>query len=291
MRTTLFFIVLILMTAVIVPFAVAEEAPDCAMCHPGKAEAENIHPAVFMGCVACHALVDASNIPHDFGGSPKGLMAEPPDLCFTCHDTGMFSGKENVHMPVMGGMCITCHDPHGSAEAKLLKAPKPEVCYECHDKTNFYGPTVHVPVGLGTCEVCHEPHQSDNTKLLKSDISTLCFNCHDDAGFKGESVHAPVVAGQCTECHLPHAAQNVSLLLRKGNLLCRKCHAEVEKTPHAVMGFSVGGHPLRGRKDPTRPGKVFGCLSCHMPHASDSIRLFRFKADSMFEICTYCHDF
>ena len=292
MRTILILLALALLTVFSVSVVSAEEAPDCLMCHPGKADAANVHPAVYMGCASCHASVDATNMPHDFGGSPKGLAAEVPALCFNCHDAGMFSGKQTVHMPVMGGMCTSCHDPHGSAEVKLLKATKPEVCYDCHDKMNFYGPTVHVPVGLGTCEACHEPHQSDNPKLFKGDgTKVICFNCHDSSAFEGTSVHAPVAAGQCTECHLPHAAQNASLLLRRGNLLCRKCHSEVEKSPHAVMGFSVGGHPLRGRKDPIRSGKVFGCLSCHKPHVSDSASLYRYKAETMFDLCTYCHKF
>ncbi len=292
MRTILLFLAFALMTVFLGSVVSAEEAPDCLMCHPDKAEAANVHPAVFMGCESCHALVDATNMPHDFGGSPRGLAAEPPDLCFFCHDSGMFSGKETVHMPVVAGMCTTCHNPHGSNEAKLLRATKPEVCYECHDKTKFYGPTIHVPVGLGTCEACHEPHQSDNPKLFVGDgTQVVCFNCHDSSAFEGTSVHPPVAAGLCTECHLPHAGQNAFLLLRRGNLLCRKCHADIEKQPHAIMGFSQAGHPLRGRKDPIRAGKVFGCLSCHNPHASDSPRLFRYKADSMFDLCTYCHKF
>jgi predicted CXXCH cytochrome family protein len=289
--TVLILLALVLTMKAGVPEVSAAEAPDCKMCHSDKVEAKNMHPAVMMGCPACHANVDATNIPHNFGGTDKGLIAEPPDLCMFCHDSGMFSGKATVHMPVMAGMCITCHDPHGSDEEKLLKAPKPEVCFECHEKTKFYGPTIHEPVGLGLCPTCHEPHQSDNEKLLKGQVAEICFMCHDSAEFEGTSVHSPVAAGLCTECHLPHASQNSNLLIRKGNLLCRKCHAKVEKTPHAIMGFNTAGHPLRGRKDPMRSGKVFGCLSCHLPHASESPRLFRYKADSMFDLCTYCHNF
>ena len=285
-----FSIALMLLTVFMVTPSFAGDAPDCKMCHSEKAEAKNLHPAVHMGCTSCHKNVNASNMPHDFGGTDKGLSAEVPALCFKCHDSKMFSGKNTVHMPVMGGMCTTCHDPHGSAEVKLLKAPKPEVCYECHDKTGFYGPTLHEPVGVGACELCHEPHQSNNPKLLKADVQGICFNCHDSKKFEGKTVHAPVAAGMCADCHLPHASQNAALLQRKGNLLCRKCHAEIEKRPHAVMGFSAAGHPLRGRKDPKRSGKIFGCLSCHLPHASESPRLFRYKADTMFDICSYCHD-
>lgn len=282
---------LILLIALVAAPVFAEEPLECKVCHSDKVEADNLHPALMMGCPACHANVDATNIPHDLGGTVRGLMMEPPDLCMMCHDSGMFSGKETVHMPVMAGMCITCHDPHGSAVPKLLRTNKPDLCYECHDKIGFYGPTVHEPVGLGMCNFCHEPHQSERSKLLKADVQDVCFNCHESDKFTGTSVHPPVAAGLCTDCHLPHASQNAALLQRKGNLLCRKCHAQVEKTPHAIMGFKSAGHPLRGRKDPKRSGKIFGCLSCHLPHASESPKLFRYKADSMFDLCTYCHEF
>jgi predicted CXXCH cytochrome family protein len=47
---------------------------------------------------------------------------------------------------------------------------------------------------------------------------------------------------------------------------------------------------VRGRKDPMRPGRTFGCLSCHLPHSSESVTLFRFKAKDMFDLCVNCHD-
>jgi predicted CXXCH cytochrome family protein len=273
------------------PALVYAEALECSVCHADKAEAKHTHPAVQMGCTSCHGSVDATDIPHDFGGSPKGLNAEAPDLCFFCHDAGLFSGKEVQHAPVAGGMCLTCHDPHGSAVEKLMRAPKPDGCYDCHDKAFYYGPTVHEPVGVGDCELCHEPHQGDNPMLLKKVGSELCFSCHSSEGYSGKSVHAPIAAGNCTECHLPHSSQNAGLLQRKGNLLCRKCHALVEKIPHAVLGFNEYGHPLRGRKDPGRPGKIFGCESCHVPHASEWPTLYRYEAESMFDLCNHCHMF
>jgi predicted CXXCH cytochrome family protein len=80
------------------------------------------------------------------------------------------------------------------------------------------------------------------------------------------------------------------LLLRKGNFLCVKCHSKIERKPHAIIGFErASGHPLRARRDPIREGKTFGCLSCHLPHTSESPRLFRYKADSAYTLCSYCH--
>jgi len=271
----------------------AEDAIECPVCHADKVQVVHQHPAVLMGCEICHAGVDSSKMPHDFGGTERGLIAEPPDLCFMCHDADKFTGEGIIHPPVIAGMCLTCHDPHGSGEVKLLRAPKPEVCYGCHDKAMFYGPTIHAPVGLGTCEACHEPHKSATSqpKLLKQTDPVICFNCHATDAFTKAFAHPPVAAGLCTACHLPHASQNGFLLKRKGNLLCRECHSSVEKKPHVVVGFSAVGHPLRGRRDPVRSGKVFGCLSCHVPHSSDWVRLFRYRSSTMYDLCQNCHDF
>jgi predicted CXXCH cytochrome family protein len=339
MKRRTVFVVLAALVAISLASAGSADAQemDCAMCHPDKAEGAAVHPAVLMGCTACHTGVDAAEIPHTFSGeAPRGLMAEPPALCFACHDQSKFSGantvhmpvqagmctgchnphvssfpkmllaenicfnchdktqydsKANVHPPVMGGMCTSCHQPHQSDQSKLLNLPAPNLCYTCHDSKGFYGPTVHPPVSIGTCNACHEMHQSDHPKLLLALPGELCFFCHDQSVFQGTSTHKPVAEGECTKCHKPHASQNESLLHRRGNILCRKCHAKVERSPHAVAGFTSLGHPVRGRRDPMRKGKTFGCASCHVPHASDSPTLFRYKARDVFDLCTHCHQF
>lgn len=271
-------------------FSASAEEVDCLMCHPEKGEGENVHPAVNMGCATCHTGVDASNIPHSFtGDAPRGLVMTGADLCFMCHDSKNFTGAKTVHMPVVGGLCTSCHDPHTSKHAKLLLSEPPDLCYTCHDKQKFYGPVVHPPVASGMCTTCHTPHQSDNPKLTTMSGLDLCMMCHDRDAFFKKSVHKPVEEGKCTECHDPHAGPNDHLVYRKGNILCRKCHSTVEKKPHAVSGFSAGGHPIRGRKDPLRSGQTFGCQSCHVPHTSESPTLFRYKADGMFGLCNYCH--
>ena len=216
--------------------------------------------------------------------------------CPMCHP-GLSEGK-SVHAAVMMG-CPSCHAgvdaaeiPHKMTAGKGLSAEGAELCYFCHDKTEFYGPTIHAPVGIGLCTNCHNPHRSDNEKLLVATGSELCFKCHDESGFFKDkrSIHEPVKTGACLKCHMTHVSRNESLLIRKGIILCRKCHSNVLKEPHAVAGFKRAGHPLRGRKDPNRPGKTFECLSCHLPHSSESPTLYRYKAEGMFDLCSHCHD-
>jgi predicted CXXCH cytochrome family protein len=273
----------------------ADGAPVCTDCHTDKAEAPDrkgsLHPAVEMGCESCHSDVDATDAPHTFtGAGPKGLMASAPELCYMCHDKTAYTEGAHVHYPASDGLCTDCHDPHNSVEPSLLLERRPDLCYACHEKSQFYGTTIHSPVSLGGCNDCHAAHVSENPKLVNDTGSGLCFGCHSDTEFTRKNVHYPVAEGMCTECHRPHASQSDYLLTRRGNILCRKCHAEVEKSPHAVSVFlPTAGHPVFGRRDPNRRGKVFDCLSCHVPHSSDSVSLFRYPASSVFDLCRYCH--
>ena len=76
-------------------------------------------------------------------------------------------------------------------------------------------------------------------------------------------------------------------------MLCLDCHGAVEKSPHAIKGFGNAGHPVgkREKKDPKRPDRLFTCGSCHNPHSSDSIRLFRYPAKSTMALCRNCHTY
>lgn len=257
----------------------------CFKCHDKNkfTKIKYKHAPVASGCNTCHN-------PHS-SKFPRLLIQD--NICSMCHDVGKYKGvgiaNVVVHTPVAANMCSSCHNPHGSDNDKLLTKSVPDVCYDCHDKTKFIGPTVHAPVGIGICLSCHKPHFSDQKGLKVASGSELCFGCHDKADFTKKFKHKPVFEGKCSACHLPHAGQNDALLERKGNLLCRKCHPDVERKAHAVVGFEAAGHPVRGRTDPLRAGKTFGCLSCHVAHSSDYMRLFRYQADSMYDLCLHCH--
>ena len=43
------------------------------------------------------------------------------------------AGKSS-HEPAAGGKCTACHQPHGSANAKLATRLGPDLCYGCHAK-------------------------------------------------------------------------------------------------------------------------------------------------------------
>lgn len=265
---------------------------DCLTCHGDLAKKKVVHAALQMGCPTCHSAIDATDIPHKKTNTiAKGLSSEPPELCYGCHDKNKFEGKV-THPPVMGGMCTSCHNPHSSDTAKLLLSEPPALCFTCHEEKKFKGKFTHSPVAGGMCTTCHSPHKSDNEKLLQALAPDLCFNCHDKAGFSKQNIHPPVAGGMCLTCHGPHASDYPAQLLHKINDVCIECHTQKDlKTGlHVISGFGAGGHPVKGKKDPKRTGKEFACSSCHDPHSSEWMKLFRYKAQSLFELCQHCHE-
>lgn len=113
------------------------EADACRGCHrEQQAKFQKLfrHPVPegAMGCSDCHAV-------HGSAG-PKLVRRDSTNA--TCH--GCHADKRGPfvqpHEPVMDD-CATCHDPHGSAVAGMLRVRMPLLCQQCH--------TPHVAGGVG----------------------------------------------------------------------------------------------------------------------------------------------
>lgn len=236
----------------ILPGAAFSIEIDCRSCHRLLAGEKVLHPAVEMGCTVCHVAIDVSKFPHRITNNiSRGLSAEQPELCYSCHDMEIFS-KKNVH-PAIGMGCTGCHNPHSSPNAKLLRTPPPELCFSCHDSTPFSRPTVHPPVAAGMCLSCHSPHSSDVSPLLLKNYFDLCVSCHPD---------------------IPKESHVISSFLGKHPL------GEPKITKKGRVKY---------RNNPARPDRIFYCGSCHYPHSTAGKKLLQFNAMSGAEICINCH--
>lgn len=183
---------LILLLSIILvsaPPVVADE-PDCAACHEQQTSGKAVHPAVSMGCQSCHSAVDAAEVPHAFTNrNPKGLSARIKDLCFTCHDRKLFTGA-TVHGALMLG-CTSCHDPHVSDHAHVLKQEIPRLCLNCHEErlTAKDGRT-HILSGNEACTACHHPHATNTPKLV---LTTPTGTANDRTALIKQSTATPAV--------------------------------------------------------------------------------------------------
>lgn len=124
-----------------------------------------MHQAISYGCVTCHTAVDASVLPHKITNRhPRGLSSKQKRLCYSCHEQAAFM-KKNVHGAILCG-CTSCHNPHSSEEAHLLKAGEPDLCMQCHDHSVVMAKTPHDAIGDTSCSTCHNAHATDGPKLL-----------------------------------------------------------------------------------------------------------------------------
>lgn len=102
----------------------------CFACHlevQAKFQLPNTHPVLRgkMSCVNCHNPHKDSAVR---GGGTQ--LAKKNDLCFQCH-TQKRGPFVYPHEAVREG-CTSCHQPHGSINAKMLTERNQTLCLKCH---------------------------------------------------------------------------------------------------------------------------------------------------------------
>ena len=150
----------------------------------------------------------------------------------------------------------SCHNPHSSAQAKLLKT------------------SVHAPVAARA--VRHLPRGADVGEAVRGDpegrraVRHLPRRRRHQGHRQGA---APAVQGRgsasCATTRTPRRTRSCSR--RKGNDLCVTCHKEKK----AAVGFKHA--PVASEQ---------GCLSCHRPHSSDNAAAADGDAGAL---CLSCH--
>jgi DmsE family decaheme c-type cytochrome len=122
-----------------------------------------------MNCVSCHD-------PHGLDiMKPAGgvAMARLNESCGQCHreQTRPFVFE---HAALREG-CTTCHNPHGSINAKLLNIRDSNLCLRCHAQTRHQDTATRLYIGnvdhtgfirYGTCWTsgCHASIHGSNTQ-------------------------------------------------------------------------------------------------------------------------------
>jgi len=142
---------------------------------------------------------------HDTGRSYV-MNEDPPELCFSCHDSEPFE-RENVHLAIeMEGSCLTCHNPHQSQRPKLLKMPIIKACGGCHEDLAKGFRHFSEEKKKDSCVSCHTPHSSNEEYLLKIPSGNLCTSCHNpESPVIREMKELSESEGvRCADCHNPH---------------------------------------------------------------------------------------
>lgn len=254
------------------------ERLQCIQCHTPhgsgnpKLLAENLHPPVEDGCDLCHE-----------GSSDQLMDGGAPDLCLFCHaDIGEAAAAAAVpHLAMDVGSCTDCHNPHASAQERLVRSPGAGPCGDCHfEQIAEAGETAHGIVDLIGCRACHEPHGGENPKLLRQVGPDLCLSCHSPAAVQvDEEAQTARLLGRF---EVPAAAVAAMTTLRLSPDGLRD---------HPVADHRVRGMPTRRELDTieTTYREELTCLSCHDPHKGRSRSLLLWNATGSFEACIQCH--
>ncbi len=84
--------------------------------------------------------------------------------CKNCHSA--FQKKyKYVHGPVAVLDCISCHEPHKSENASLLRRSGDFICTYCHKNLDLVQVNQHSQIGIIECLGCHNPHYSNENKF------------------------------------------------------------------------------------------------------------------------------
>lgn len=178
----------------------------CLGCHTKTARlfwAGSVHETRDVSCTGCHTLM------HSVSDRANLRKTTVPATCARCHQQRVAQMLRASHMPVGEGKldCVSCHNPHGSPNEKLLVATSVnETCFTCHAEKR--GPFLwqHPPV-VENCSNCHDPHGTTHEKLLKVPKPRLCQQCHDPTSHPTQprgitAVDARFIRGrQCVDCH------------------------------------------------------------------------------------------
>ncbi|MDA8244841.1 MAG: cytochrome c3 family protein [Elusimicrobia bacterium] len=95
---------------------------------------------------------------------PSLLRYRVDRLCFQCHReldpaSPGYEGKW-LHGPFQAGVCLACHQPHESANPRLLVAyPVEKLCSMCH--SGFHGKEGASRYPGKPCLACHSPHSQE----------------------------------------------------------------------------------------------------------------------------------
>lgn len=155
--------------------SLAQKSAICLQCHAGKVESQQWndgpHAKKDLTCTVCHEVHYATK-------QEKMLRESQNDTCLGCHADLKKAVTDKTHHPLPEDVltCTSCHNPHGSKNAKLLLEPKAKLCGTCH------GTDVPKPDSHKDSEWVqkHGPTAKKDTKQ--------CLMCHDQKDF-------------CNQCH------------------------------------------------------------------------------------------
>lgn len=211
----------------------ASIAPDCATCHKGIEENDDVatlEPVTMDACISCHQSL---NQPTDCATCHSRISQEsPPDTHHQnwtkAHGHVVRSGDESTAQ-----RCDLCHEKSSCDQCHLIEPPQ--------NHTNFWRRRGHAVVSRMDRNSCASCHRTD-----------FCDRCHaqalpmNHAGMWGSprdnhclTCHFPLKSEGCISCHKDTPSHLGATPIPPGHSLslnCRQCHGLSAPLPHVDKG-------------------------------------------------------
>ena len=243
-------------------------------------------------CSACHTAHASDD--------DRLLKRSGSALCLGCHQSTAGLKKSHLGRELKTVDCLSCHNPHGSADRSLLRAVQhrpfaqkncvschvreddTNLCLDCHKETLASFNAVHSHIGVGgaanACTVCHNPHVGDRPGLLPTNEGRVCRSCHRDTFAKRDQMlHQHQDWNLCSNCHFGHGG-NSPAMLKNGREVCYDCHDQHK-------GFS---HPMGEEALDPRNSKPMDCITCHNANEGSMFKHFLHGSGER-GLCVQCH--
>lgn len=270
--------VALLLAVLSAPFAFAQTAADCLVCHGEKdftternGRTISLHVAEKPFAASVHAAVDCVGCHADLAGMDGGHDTPKKVDCGSCHDSETKQHAASLHGRAMkrgdalAPNCLACHgDKHAIRGTK--------------DATSPVAP-LNVPF---TCGKCHK----EGTAVMRQ------RNIHADHILENysESIHGEgllrkglIVAANCSSCHTAHnirSHNDPSSSIARGNIAktCTRCHAMIENVHRKI---------IKGELWEKEAHVLPACVDCHQPHKVRKVFYAQGMADAD---CLRCHE-
>jgi predicted CXXCH cytochrome family protein len=153
--------------------AAADASARCAACHAEIAQqfegSAVTHSGKGVTCASCHALDKSHGESGQAGAASRQKLdaaADQKATCSQCHAeiAGPFAHE---HPVIAAEGCVSCHAPHGSANAAMLtKSDVNATCAQCHLPEHANGgprAAANQTTQVATCTSCHTQIHGSNT--------------------------------------------------------------------------------------------------------------------------------
>ncbi|HNO79096.1 MAG TPA: cytochrome c3 family protein [Phycisphaerae bacterium] len=257
----------------------ATDSGPCSACHGAHEPARAFEASAYDitgSCTSCHKKGECAE---SAGGLAHGHPINIPGATPQMENMRLFAAQGHIDADSMA--CLTCHNPHETANDHFLRGKPDQVCASCHqaqsmtlagahefsNRSDLVNAAGRTSKETGTCGTCHGIHEGKGplmwtaTDTPPTTPEDFCLGCHQQDGLAGE--------------HLPQTLRH-----------------PLTKISTAAGTTHSTSLPFFTKTCERDPNGQMSCASCHDPHANSDVTpalLRNQTGGDTTSLCFECH--